>query len=224
MIAPSLPLDLVDIKAEIEQEKKLAQSGDNRIYKKPEHDRLLNEAKEQAHEEGAKEGYAKGRNDEKEDILAETAKNIENLSPILAGFLAEGTDHRARLEEQALSFAISVWEKISPQIVDQWGKDKMLGQVKDTLEKCFDKPQLKIYSSQGAAHELRDQIDALADKINYQGLVSVSGSPDIGRGEIKVEWDNGFLEYKLPEICAEIAAKMNEARNNLNSDTRGSHD
>jgi flagellar assembly protein FliH len=206
-------LDLRDIDAEIALERKRAISGEDRTFSKAEHDELVTKAAESARNTGYEEGYKAGREAERADVLSEIKVVMESLTPKMEGFLAGISDHQARLEDQVLDFVMSACIKVLPEAVDTWGRDRVMQEIESTISRCIDKPSLKITASERAAYELRNQLDELAAEKGFKGDISVLGGPDLTRGEVRIEWDNGFMEYRMPEVCDEIIAALKAAHN-----------
>jgi flagellar biosynthesis/type III secretory pathway protein FliH len=48
----------------------------------------------------------------------------------------------------------------------------------------------------------------------YKGQVTIEGDKNLSSGEVRVDWDNGFMSFSLPDITQNILSKFDRINSN----------
>lgn len=216
---------VVDFDAERERAEEAARTGANKTFSRDEHEALLEEARTAAREEGYNEGYSKGEEDMRSSILQDCANSLQVMIPQIESFLSATSEHRDHLEQQVTQFAEAVLKRILPEIVDKYSKERVREEVSRVLSMAMMKPGLKVYLSVNVAEQLTEEFADLAKEMDRpDGIVAV---PDetLKDGDLKVVWDNGFLEYSYEDVCNHIldCVRGPQAGATMDSETEGNH-
>ena len=216
---------VVDFDAEREREEEARRTGADKTFSRDEHEALIEAARKEAREEGYSEGYAKGEEDMRASILQDCAKSLQVMIPQIEGFLEKTFEHQAQLEDQVTRFAEAILQRILPEVVAHYSVDRVRNEVRRVLSMAMMKPGLKVYLSTNVAEQLTEEFADLArDMERPDGIVAV---PDetLNDGDLKVVWDNGFLEYSYEDVCNHIldCVRGPQAGDQLNSETEGNY-
>lgn len=160
------------------------------------------------------EGEAAGRAAARAELLAEReAQRVEALGLLAArmGDLVAGADaHRQALEGELIDFAVAVCERLAPEAVELFAEERLRAELAEVLRMVQDEGRVRVR----VAAELRDEIAAditqeTADGI-ASGRIEVAADPAFGPGDLRVEWDNGFMEYGFAATCDRLIAALHD--------------
>ncbi|MWD28485.1 hypothetical protein E0K89_013455 [Aquicoccus sp. SCR17] len=175
----------------------------------------LREAVEIARLEGRAQGHAEGR----AEALAEAeqadrhreADALEAVGPRIEALLQQAETHQQVLERQVVRFALSVFEKIIPELMDSRGTIRAENEVRAALAIALGSASVRVFlpSQVAAAHGLA--LEEAAQRLGHAGRVEVMGDIALAPGEARVEWDNGFMEYSYGVICNRILTALRAA-------------
>ena len=166
----------------------------------------------EAREAGFAEGEASGRAAAEAELrgACETrqAEALSALSSRLGEFVAEADMHRARLEIELVDFALAVCDRLAPEAVAHLSEPRLRDELQAGLKLVQGEGQVRVR----VALDLRDRIEADIARMAGSDLaarVEVSGDAALAAGDVRLEWDNGFMEYSFAATCDRLISALN---------------
>ncbi|ETX16698.1 hypothetical protein OCH239_00205 [Roseivivax halodurans JCM 10272] len=160
---------------------------------------------------GFAEGEASGRAAAEIDLrgACETrqAEALTALSSRLKEFVAEADMHRAKLEIELVDFALAVCERLAPEAVVHFSEPRLRDELQAGLKLVQGEGRVRVR----VALDLRDRIEADIAKMAGSELaarVEVSGDAGLAAGDVRLEWDNGFMEYSFAATCDRLISAL----------------
>lgn len=208
-----------NLEAEVREEARRRESGDDRTLTMAEHRDLLDQAVAEANEKGLQEGYAKGDADARETILAKCSTSIAAVAPQMEAILERSSEHRAHLERQLIAFAYAVAEKVAPDVLRLRAKASVLESIRETLALTLAQPKLVVSVSPAVREAMGSDLEAVAEQLGHKGSLQVSEDPEMTDGEARVSWDDGFMDYSFDRVCEQILDTLGGAAKNASPST-----
>lgn len=175
-------------------------------------EQALAEARAAAFEEGRAAGHAAGR---AEAMAEDTARRTEALLAVrgqMDDILGHAARHRRALEAQALDFAMSVCEKVFPEVIAERGRDRAASAVRRTLRLALGSARLRIRLSPADEAALRPALEQDA-RLALPGVrAEILRDETLEAGAVRVEWDNGFMEQSFAATCRQILSALARSR------------
>nr|WP_282960695.1 FliH/SctL family protein [Actibacterium sp. MT2.3-13A] len=126
--------------------------------------------------------------------------------------IAEADRHRAALEAQALDFTLSVCEQVFPEVLRRCSRDRALDRVKKTIALALGSACLRVALSPSALPLLRPDIEAAARAAGLEARIEIAVDPALAEGDVRMEWNNGFMDYSCAAICDRILTALRQAQ------------
>ncbi|MBO9428622.1 hypothetical protein [Sulfitobacter sp. R18_1] len=179
-------------------------TGEDKVFSLEDHNRALADAVSKAKEEAYQEGYNAGEEAAKASILEGCSKTLEMIAPQMKEFLDATTTHQRTLETEVADFALSIGQKVFPDLVEQVSWERAREEIKRVLEKCIGRPKLKIFVSAEVHETMADDLEELAATVDHGQTVEIVVDKEFSNGDAKVVWDDGFMSYSFEDVCNEI--------------------
>ena len=171
----------------------------------------LEERIAEAREAGFADGEAAGRAAAEAELRgaceARRAEALTALSSRLGEFVAEADMHRATLEIELVDFALAVCDRLLPEAVAQLSEPRLRDELREGLKLVQGEGQVRVR----VALDLRDAIEADIARMAGPGLgarVQVAGDAALAPGDVRLEWDNGFMEYSFAATCERLISAL----------------
>jgi flagellar assembly protein FliH len=182
-----------------------------------EEERVLTEADlEAARHAGFREGREAGRIegfDQALDTLEGRRLALsERMEEAVRLFFSEREAHDQALESQFVDFAISVGEKVFPELMETQAHQRSLAQIRRGLRMAMSSRRLIVHLSEEGAEMLESDIRRLAAGAGYDGRLDVVPDRDLDAGDVRVSWDMGGLDYSFCALFNEIVEALRQAR------------
>jgi flagellar assembly protein FliH len=201
-----------DFDRELDHERQEAERRARACYTPEDLEAALADARAAAFAEGHAAGRAEGIAESRASSEALRAEALGALVPQLERLIGEGDRHRAALEAQVLDFTLSVCEQVFPEVLRSRSQDRALDRVKRTIGLALGSACLRIMLSERALPLLRPGIEQAARDIGLKARVELAADPALSEGEVRMEWDNGFMEYSFAGVCDRILSALRQAR------------
>lgn len=170
------------------------------------------QARAEAYAMGRSAGHAEGMAEAEATVTAQRASALAALTPQIAALVHAQDSHRAALEAQVLAFALTVCEQVFPELLRLRAHDRALAQARRALSIGLGSVSLQVALSPAALILLRDDLTAAIHGQGLQGRVELRGDPALADGDVRVDWDSGYLEYSFSSICERILKSLRDAR------------
>lgn len=201
-----------DFDRELDRERQEAERRARACYTPEDLEAALADARAEAFREGHAAGRAEGMAESRVSSEALRAEVLGTLGPQLERLIGEADRHRAALEAQVLDFALSVCEQVFPEVLRSRSRDRALDRVKKTIELALGSATLRITLAERALPLVRPEIEQAAQAIGLKARVELAADPALPEGEVRMEWDNGFMEYSFAGVCDRILTALRQAR------------
>lgn len=200
-----------DFDGELDHERQEAERRARACYTPEDLEAALADARAAAFAEGHAAGRAEGIAESRASSEALRSEALGALVPQLERLIGEADRHRAALEAQVLDFTLSVCEQVFPEVLSR-SRDRALDRVRKTIGLALGSACLRIMLSERALPLLRPQIEQAARDIGLKTRVELAAEPALSEGDVRVEWDNGFMEYSFAGVCDRILSALRQAR------------
>lgn len=140
------------------------------------------------------------------------AEALTRLAGLLGDLFAAREEHEQALEAQFFDFTIAVGEKVMPELIGARAHHQVMAQMRRGLRMALGSRQIRIRISEADAELLSPEIDRLLAEQGLEGRGLILRSPDLGPGDLRVDWDRGGLDYSFREICEGLLDVLRKAR------------
>ncbi|GAA6209882.1 hypothetical protein NBRC116601_31750 [Cognatishimia sp. WU-CL00825] len=171
---------------------------------------LLAEARAQGMEMGETEGRQAGRREILEAQEVKSATALEDIRQQLTEFLAQDAARRTELERDLVDMVLEISERIAPDLIKTMSADLVQARLKDAMRLGARQSKLSLRLSPDTeaaiAADLRNAF--VAEQVTNADIIA---DPSLTNGEAKMSWENGFMNYSLDRICAELLDALRQA-------------
>ncbi|HEX8167987.1 MAG TPA: flagellar assembly protein FliH [Beijerinckiaceae bacterium] len=164
----------------------------------------------EAEERGRAAGLAQGLAQAQGSAPARLAQAAERLAAQAGALLADADARQARLEEEAIAFALAFARKLAGEALDA----NPLGPVAEAARAAFRHmravPHLAVRVNGALVDDVDGLLARLARERGFEGRIVVLGEPDIPLGDARLEWADGGIvrdRSRLEAAVADAAAR-----------------
>ncbi|MDX2485502.1 MAG: FliH/SctL family protein [Pseudodonghicola sp.] len=179
-------------------------------------ERLLIDTREGALAEGRKEGAASARAEVEASQTARIAATLEAVRDQLSQVLAQDAARRRALERDVVDMLVDIGERIAPEFLAAHSADLARARIRDGLRLAGGSPYLNIRVSPGLEQAIAADLAGLAQGSDAQPRLCAD--PALHDGEVRLDWENGGLDYSLDRACDTVLSAFREAAAKLNDD------
>ncbi len=150
-----------------------------------------------ARREAFEQGQAAGLDEARNEVSASAASALENLAgqveALRSGLEAVAVDTR----KQAAGIALLVGRSLARALVDR----EPTAEIEAMVAECFEHIDLQdtgerliVRVPPALAEEIRTQIEALAERAGFSGVIAVVSDDEMMGGDCRAEWSSGGAE------------------------------
>lgn len=172
----------------------------------------IEEIRRNAFEAGLAQGRAEGLAEAATTLEARREAALEQLVPALLSFLGDRDAHDQAIEAQFFDFAISVCEKVFPELLEGQAHHRALAQLRRGLRMALGSRQIRVIMAPVDRELLKADLEALSRQNDSQPRLQISSDPRLGSGDVRIEWDHGGLDYSFAALCSEILEALHRSR------------
>lgn len=169
----------------------------------------------EAHEAGRGVGRAEGDAAARAAVLATAAERtlaaLEAVAPAVSTLIAEADQHRATLQAQLIEFVLSVFDRVLPELVRSQSAKRMEAEVRRAATMALGSARLTLHLPTEAAATFAPDLKRRIREAGFEGRVEISADPGLAPGDIRADWDNGFMDYSYAAICTQIIGALTAA-------------
>lgn len=145
-------------------------------------------------EVGERDGFERGQQLARQSVEAQQAQALAAVEQALGAALSAVAGFTQRLERDAVKVVTTLVTRLAPPLQDAVAEAELDQLVIDSLHAAMGQPRLELRVAPTAADRLRPQIQALAAKAGYRGVVEVLPEPGFPLGTAKADWGTGGAE------------------------------
>ncbi|MHA6327028.1 FliH/SctL family protein [Roseivivax sp. CAU 1753] len=183
-----------------------------RLYTESELQAALDSARETAFSEGQDRGWRTAHGDAVEQAERQHLAALELLSAQLSSLMGAEALHRAKLEREVVSLAHAVLEKVVPNVQAKFAQDRLRSEILSHLHLALGSARLFIKLSVLDTPHLEIMILREAEKLGVGNRIQISSDAALSKGECRVDWDDGFMEFGFDKVCEKILALLQETQ------------
>ena len=172
----------------------------------------LEDAQKKGFDEGFEAGKEAMRAEIHQDIEARKYAVLEGLSKGLQDFMRDTVQSENLLETQFFDFAISVGERVMPELIETRAHHRTMAQIRKGVRMALGSRQLQIWISKLDHELLGDELEILLKESGMSDKTALIADEDIEPGDVKLSWDHGGLEYSFALMCREILENLKKSR------------
>jgi flagellar assembly protein FliH len=159
----------------------------------------------EAEERGRAAGVAQGLAQAQHSVPGRLAQAVERLGQQAGALLADADARHARLEEEAVAFALTLARKLAGEALDH----DPLGPIAEAAKAAFQHlsavPHLAVRVNDALVEDVDGLLARLARERGFAGRIVVLGEPDIPLGDVRLEWADGGLARERRRAEAALA-------------------
>lgn len=172
----------------------------------------VSKAEADAYTKGWEDGHNSGTINTNATLLARQTEALDALSPQIGELIGAGDRHRGALEGQAVGFVLAVFEQVFPEFRSQRALDRVAEQVRHAVGLALGSASLRIFLSEAAAPGLAPMLESAARAQGFEARIEIGADAGLADGDVRVEWDNGFMEYSFDALCAQILDALRRSK------------
>jgi flagellar assembly protein FliH len=145
----------------------------------------------EAEERGRAAGIAQGLAQAQHSVPGRLAQAVERLGAQAAALLAGADARHARLEEEAVAFALTLARKLAGEALDANPLGPVAEAAKEAYRHLASVPHLAVRVNEALVEEVDALLAGMARERGFSGRIVVVGEPDIALGDARLEWADG---------------------------------
>ncbi|APX89199.1 hypothetical protein BV394_05280 [Brevirhabdus pacifica] len=169
-------------------------------------------ARAEGREEGRMQGMAEGQAAALQSLAARQTEALEALGPAISDLLSQAGAHRQALEAQSLDFALSLCERLIPELLRGHSRDRTAERVRRSLRLALGSSALRIHLAPTTLEALGPGIQAAAAARPDAPALHLLADPELDDGDMRAAWDNGQMEYSYERTCGQILDVLRRSR------------
>ncbi len=160
----------------------------------------LQMAREQAFEKGREAG----RQEAEMQTARMAACALEELARALPQMMTDAAHRQEQSDRNAVQIALAVVHKVLPEAVRLSACEVVTEVVLDCIHRVMDEPRITVRIAEPMLDELKDELEAKARELGYEGRLLVVGDGRLGPADCKLEWTEGGAERLSGDVWKEI--------------------
>lgn len=200
-----------DFDAELDAERREQQRRRDAVHTAADLDEAVGRAFAAGRAEGRAEGEAVGRAQSLETAAERTLAALEAVAPAVGRLLGEADRHRAALEAQVVEFTLAVFDRILPELVRSRAGARAEAEIHHAATLALGSARLGLRLPPDVAQTAGPDLTRRLREAGFEGRVEIVADAALAGGDIRADWDNGFLDYSYAAICNRIIGALNAA-------------
>ncbi len=154
------------------------------------------------------EGFAAGKEAGVREAAAATETQIlDALNQVTASFAdvcRMQVDSNREIARDMLGVASSIARKAFPDLNARNALGEIDRMVAEILDAILEEPKVQIFVAPELRDPLANRLEKIADRVGYEGRLSVTGDKLLEPGDCRVEWANGGAVRKIEDMWQQI--------------------
>jgi flagellar assembly protein FliH len=200
-----------DFDDELDAERREDEHRRNAVYTVADMESACAEAREAGRATGRAEGDAAARAAVRATAAERTLAALEAVAPAVDTLIAEADRHRTTLQAQLIEFVLSVFDRVLPELVRSQAAKRVEAEVRRAATMALGSARLTLHLPPDAATTFAPDLKRRIREAGYEGRVEIAADPGLAPGDIRADWDNGFMDYSYAAICTQIIGALTAA-------------
>jgi flagellar assembly protein FliH len=159
-----------------------------------------------AEESGYARGLADGQRLAADAAATRMAQACEKLVGLAQGLLSREAERIAVAESEAAQFALLFASKIAGDALARFPLNLLEEAARDCFRQLRGVPHLVVRINEALVDDANAVMQRVAHENGFSGKIVVLGEPDIGPGDVRLEWADGGIVRDRAALEATIAA------------------
>lgn len=191
-----------------------------RFYSQDDVDRMLADARAAALAEGRAAGAAAAQAEAEAAQQARIAESLVAIRSQLSDLLGQDAARRREMERDLIDLLRDVGERVVPELLQAYSPDLALARIRAGFRMASGSPRLAIRVSPATEAAIGAEIADLTGVSAAGHRSEIVADPALRDGEARLEWENGFLDYSLDRVCAELLDALRIAAGKMKENVR----
>ena len=165
------------------------------------------------------QAYQNGKHDAVAQAEREAAVALQALADASSAILTRLDAESRAMREEAARVALIAARKIAGAALDAFGAERAAAAIEAAMDSLRHQPRLVVKLSPEAAEALRPRIAAMCETHAYAGAILVRPEPNMGAGEVSIDWSDGVVTLKPDEAIQRINTLLEAALASAESQT-----
>lgn len=175
-------------------------------------ERLVESTRLEAYQNGLRDGAEAAHGEERTCREARSVQSLERLVASLGELAVQDQQMRAQVELDVAELLFGVGERIFPELFGRFMPDMLLSRIHTTVRTMIGHGKVVFYIPEELSDILYPRIEDVIRKAPARDVgCSIVTDPQIADGTIRVEWQNGFLEFDPSIASLEVLETLKEA-------------
>jgi flagellar biosynthesis/type III secretory pathway protein FliH len=201
----------VQIAEEKEAKKNLERSP--LIYSEDDLKKRIDEVRNEALEEGYNQGFKEGMLEKENEIINTANKNLKMIEPKLDQIIEYKDEFESNLEEKALTFCSSIFEKILPSLIYETYGEKINEILYENYKSSLSSDWIQLTLNPEIKEEVSINFERILEKENYHGKFTIIEDQNLEYSSLTLSWESGNLNIELEKIYNQIIELVKQRRN-----------
>lgn len=200
-----------DLEEQQRKERKAYREENPLKYSDVDMQQIVSEQCEIAQQEGFREGVEAGRKEMEQSIIQASFESLESMRPQVQQFLVGMEEYRELVEREALSFVMSLMDKVVPDLIDDFAMSKVKEMMIKSIDMALGSTWIEFRMHREVKEFLEADIVQLLSMTGYKGSYDVVEKEELSHNQAVVLWENGKSEIDLNELKDNLSKIVNEA-------------
>jgi flagellar assembly protein FliH len=145
----------------------------------------------EAEAEAYRKGFAAAEQQAATDNARQVAIALSQIGAVLTQMAGRLYAVEALLETEAVEVAFAVARKLAPTLIAREPFAEIAALASDCLRNLTATPHVVVRINDVLYAAAREQLDALARQVGFEGRLVMLAEPDIAPGDCRIEWADG---------------------------------
>jgi flagellar assembly protein FliH len=129
---------------------------------------------------------------------------LEKVAQAVAVLASGLSGLEARLEHEAVDVAVAVASRLAPTLVAREPQAEMEALARACFANLRAVPHVAVRVPDTTFEPARDDLDRIARESGFEGRLIVLADPDMGQGDVRIEWADGGIVRDRSTVTAAI--------------------
>jgi flagellar assembly protein FliH len=154
--------------------------------------------------EAYRRGVAEGRGHVEAQSRQAQAAALQSVAQTVAMLSADLSALESRLEQEAVGVAVAVAARLAPALVAREPQAEMEALARACFTNLRAVPHVAVRVPDATFETARHDLDRIARESGFEGRLIVLADPDMGTGDVRIEWADGGIVRERATVEAAI--------------------
>lgn len=172
----------------------------------------LREIREAAFEAGRAQGEVEAERRMRAAAETRRVETLGRISDQVSRLITDREAHEQALEAQLLDYAISIGEKVLPDLIETRSHQHVISQIRKAVRMGLGSGRVRIRLSAEDRALLGADLADLERPPERTTRVEIVTCDRLRAGDLEVDWDQGGLAYSFSTVCEEVLSLLRKTK------------